>query len=103
MPGNSYKRLIVCCDGTWINSDNGFKRNSWLPWNTEGTLAVPSNVTRICRALLPRSEDGIPQIVYYQGGLGSQNSFWNFFFGGYFGAGISENVREAYAFLCNVR
>ena len=67
------------------------------------TLAVSSNVTRICRALLPKSDDGMQQIVYYQGGLGSQDSFWSYLFGGYLGAGISENVREAYAFLCNVR
>ena len=99
----SHKRLIVACDGTWVNSDNGFIRSSWLPWNHEGTLAVSSNVTRICRALLPKSDDGMQQIVYYQGGLGSQDSFWSYLFGGYLGAGISENVREAYAFLCNVR
>ena len=73
-----------------------------LPWNREGTLAVASNVTRICRALLPKSDDGVQQIVYYQGGLGSQDSFWSYLFGGFLGAGISENVREAYAFLCNV-
>ena len=47
------------------SSDNGFVRDSWLPWNKGGRLATPSNVTRICRALLPRSTDGqgIPQIT----------------------------------------
>lgn len=97
----SYKRIIIACDGTWTNSDNGFVRKSWLPWNTQGTLAVPSNVTRLCRALLPESTDGIQQVVYYQGGVGSANTFWSFF-GGYFGEGISENIREAYSFICNV-
>lgn len=103
MPGKSFKRLIVACDGTWVNSDNGFERKSWLPWSTGGVLTTPSNVTRICRALLPKTDDGIEQIVYYQGGLGSQDSFWSYLFGGYLGAGLSENIREAYAFLCNVR
>jgi uncharacterized protein (DUF2235 family) len=96
------KRLIVACDGTWVNGDNGFTRNSWLPWNHEVTLSVPSNVTRICRALESETDDGIPQIVYYQGGLGSADSFWSYLFGGFLGEGISENIREAYAFLCNV-
>ncbi|KAK6386667.1 hypothetical protein LTR65_008866 [Meristemomyces frigidus] len=95
------KRLIVACDGTWVDSDNGFQRDSWLPWKTGGSLATPSNVSRLCRALLPRSDDGIPQIVYYQAGLGSQNNIYSHFIGGYLGSGISENIREAYAFICS--
>lgn len=97
-----YKRIIVACDGTWVNSDNGFVRNSWFSFSTAGKLARPSNVTRLCRALVPKSKEGIQQIVYYQGGLGSGNSFWSYFFGGYFGHGIQENIREAYAFICSV-
>ena len=84
------------------DSDNGFVRDSWLPGKTGGHLATPSNVTRICRALLPRSHDGIPQIVYYQAGVGSGNNFYSYLAGGFLGEGISENVREAYAFLCVV-
>lgn len=59
------KRLIVACDGTWVSSDNGFVKDSWMPWSTSGRLATPSNVTKICRALLPRSTDGkdAPQVV----------------------------------------
>ena len=116
----SFKRLVVCCDGTWQvcqlskcvkphaylrdrqDSDNGFVRDSWLPWKTSGHLATPTNVTRICRALEPRSKDGIQQIVYYQAGLGSLSNAYSFFVGGYLGQGISENIREAYVFLCNV-
>ena len=97
------KRLIVACDGTWDNSDDGFERDSWLPWKTGGKLSVPSNVTRICRALLPASDDGIEQIVYYQAGLGSAGNWFSFFIGGYLGEGIGENIREACGFLCSVR
>jgi uncharacterized protein (DUF2235 family) len=89
------KRLIVASDGTWVNSDNGLVY-------TTGKLAIPSNVTRICRALLPRAEHGTPQIIFYQGGLGSSNNWYSYFAGGYLGDGISDNIREAYAFLCNV-
>jgi len=94
------KSIIVACDGTWLDSDNGFKRDSWLPWKTGGRLAIPSNVTRFCRAILPQHEDGTSQIAYYQAGLGSQNNWYSFFIGGYLGDGISENIREAYAFIC---
>ncbi|KAK3115279.1 hypothetical protein LTR53_005550 [Teratosphaeriaceae sp. CCFEE 6253] len=83
------------------NSDNGFVRASWLPGHTGGKLAVPSNVTRITRALLPRSAEGVPQIVYYQAGLGSENNPYSYVVGGFLGSGISENIREAYAFICN--
>jgi uncharacterized protein (DUF2235 family) len=58
------KRLILCCDGTWQASDSGEKNR------------VATNVTKFCMALnasarLPGHDDEIPQIVYYQSGLGS--------------------------------
>jgi hypothetical protein len=40
-----------------------------------GHLQVESNVTRIARAILPESEDGIQQIVYYGKGVASQGGF----------------------------
>ena len=48
--------------GTWLNSDNGM---------INGKLAVPSNVTRISRAIKAVSQDGIPQVVNYHFGVGS--------------------------------
>lgn len=81
------------------NSDNGFTRNSFLPWDTNGYLQTPTNVTRICRALLPESPDGVHQITYYQAGVGTEGSWWDYIYGGGTGAGLSENIREAYGFL----
>lgn len=92
----SFKRLIIACDGTWVNSDSG------VSWANKSKLATPSNVTRFCRALAPQSRDGIPQIVFYQAGLGSANSWWSYYIGGYTGQGIDDNIKQAYAFLCNV-
>ncbi|KAI1169632.1 hypothetical protein F4777DRAFT_592574 [Nemania sp. FL0916] len=81
VPSLSKKRIIVCCDGTWQNSDNGHaKSNS----KTEPRLQIPSNF----------------QIIYYQSGVGSRSGFIDRVFGGAFGIGIAENIREAYAFLC---
>lgn len=48
---------------------------------------MESNVTRVCRALQTKSEDGMPQIVYYQAGLGSLNNIYSYIIGGYLGSG----------------
>lgn len=37
-----------------------------------GRIPVPSNVTRLSRAIKAVSQDGVPQIVNYQLGVGSQ-------------------------------
>jgi hypothetical protein len=49
--------------GTWLNSDNGMQN---------GKLSIPSNVTRISRAIKAVSQDGVPQIVNYHFGVGTQ-------------------------------
>lgn len=108
------KRIVVACDGTWMNSD--------------GEYQVPSNVTRICRCIKSQgfastesgSDERIPQIIYYQSGVGAEGGAWAHIVGGATGAGkysmrdlnepclntdyasgISENIREAYSFICN--
>ncbi|KAF4550546.1 Alpha/beta hydrolase domain-containing protein 2 [Elsinoe fawcettii] len=82
------KKLIVCCDGTWMDSDNGNNR-------------TPSNVTRLARAIRPEDEHDHSQIVYYQAGIGTGLGLFAQVAGGGTGLGFSENVREAYAFLAN--
>lgn len=88
------KRIVVCCDGTWMDSD--------------GDYQTPSNVTRIARAIPPTGVDqtttpptAIPQIVFYQNGIGTgDNSLYNKFVGGATGEGLAEHIREAYSFVC---
>ncbi|MEX1993180.1 MAG: DUF2235 domain-containing protein, partial [Steroidobacteraceae bacterium] len=58
----------------------------------------PSNVTKIARAVLPQSADGIDQVVYYDEGLGTGNAV-DKFSGGAFGRGIEENIRQLYRFI----
>lgn len=94
------KRLVLGIDGTWVSSDNGYSPSIWGP-SGAGTLASPSNVTRLCRALKSRASGDIEQIVYYQGGLGSQANIYSFIVGGYLGDGIDAAIREAYGFLAN--
>lgn len=77
------KTLIVCCDGTW---------------NTPDQQGRPTNVTKIARAILPRSTDGSAQVVYYDEGVGTGNAL-DRFVGGTLGVGLGQNVQQAYRFL----
>ena len=43
----------------------------------------------------------MPQIIYYQAGIGTEAGFLDHLYGGGTGAGLSENIREAYAFIAN--
>jgi hypothetical protein len=58
----SYKRIIVCSDGTWLASDMGDK-------------STPSNVAKLARAVATSGIDAegklVKQIVSYHSGLGS--------------------------------
>ena len=105
------KRLVVCCDGirhiahycriyrtfsdygalgTWLDAATGQKK---------GQLPPPSNVTRISRAIKPESFDKIPQVVFYQSGVGSMGNVIDKVLGGALATGLSENIREAYNFI----
>ncbi|KAI9672912.1 MAG: hypothetical protein M1829_004462 [Trizodia sp. TS-e1964] len=96
----SGKRLIVCCDGTWMNSDNGYEPPPITHPSQNGTLQYPSNVTRLTRAIRPVTSNAKQQIVYYQAGVGTGNLV-DRLLGGATGLGLSENIRAAYAFLAD--
>lgn len=112
-----FKRLIICCDGTWQASDRP---------SAEPNANVESNVTKFCRALsksIERADGGgkVQQVVFYQSGIGtdtltkvSENIAGEFspvefrrcavltavyFIIGALGYGLVENVVEAYNFL----
>jgi uncharacterized protein (DUF2235 family) len=87
-----------------------------IPYNPTGQLQVPSNVTRIGRALEREGRDGTPQVIYYHSGVGTGVSWLDNITGGMTGMGISEvrdiptkarkivinpyqNVREVYSFI----
>ncbi len=76
------KRLILCCDGTWMR-----------PYGQALT-----NVALTARAVSPRDSKGRTQIVYYSAGVGaslSGLSLWQ----GMTGADLDDNLLEAYLFL----
>ncbi|CAG7850077.1 SubName: Full=Uncharacterized protein {ECO:0000313/EMBL:CCA75651.1} [Serendipita indica DSM 11827] len=91
-----WKRLIVCCDGTGQSS-------------TSGMSAVPTNVTRLARAIDTSFQIGktetesaseIPQIVLYQTGIGTEEvSIIGSGLSGAFGYGVDRHILEAYTFF----
>lgn len=82
------KRLILCLDGTWVNSDDGYVKPTLR--NPRAYLQVPSNVTRVYRALAKVGLDGKPQIIYYRRGVGTGTNIVDKIAGGLMGAGIAE-------------
>ncbi|KAF7567183.1 peptidoglycan binding domain containing protein [Pyrenophora tritici-repentis] len=87
------RRLVVCCDGTWQSSVTS-KAN------------VPSNVTKLCRLIARTGSDRYDptkkfhQIVYYDSGIGTGDlSHSEASRQGGTGAGLAENVIEAYNFI----
>ena len=80
------RRLILCLDGTW-NTDDG---------------QDITNIVRIRDVIEPKYVEGgevFAQRVYYGRGVGTGLTERDKFIGGGTGAGLEENVREAYRFL----
>ena len=74
------KRLVVCCDGTWNSPEHHHV----------------TNVVRTARALRPSDGRGVPQVVFYDWGIGSYGDKVR---GGMLGVGIDKNIQDAYRFL----
>jgi len=97
------RRIIICLDGTWANPGNLVERG-------DGTeVHKPSNVLKTYRAVVPRGDDQVDQISYYDEGVGAicaQRGLRNkalakfdSFLGGAWGAGFEQNVESAYSFI----
>ena len=84
------KRLVLCCDGTWNSAD---QESNHEP--------CPTNVVRLGYRVAKRDAAGVPQIVYYDQGVGTGNSI-DRLTGGAIGKGLDDNIYDAYRFLiCN--
>lgn len=81
------KRIIICCDGTWNDLE----------------MRYITNVGRLVQALLPEGRSGnksIPQVVYYDDGVGADASGLQQLMQGGFGWGIDNLIYEAYRHVC---
>ena len=54
------RHLVVCTDGTWNQPDQ-----------RDRDRIVPSNVVKMARAIAGKTTDNIPQLVYYDTGVGT--------------------------------
>ncbi|KAJ3574337.1 hypothetical protein NPX13_g4394 [Xylaria arbuscula] len=90
------RRLFVCCDGTWVNAS--------------GTTAPLTNVARFARAIdrfslnLDHPSSPVTQVIYYSAGIGSEpvlKTRVDSIYSGITGAGLEEDILNAYCFLCN--
>ena len=79
------KRLIVCFDGTWNSPDNG----------------RPTNVVKIMGAIAPVDAQGVPQITFYDAGVGADGGRIDRLLDGLTGRGVEQNVRDGYRFLAH--
>ncbi|CAH0021703.1 unnamed protein product [Clonostachys rhizophaga] len=88
----SYKRIIVCADGTWLSSD-------------QGSNSVPSNVAKIARAIsktgLDEKGNLVKQVVFYQSGLGSGDLPVQKAIYGAIGLGLDTDIIQLYDFISN--
>ena len=80
------KRLVVCCDGTWNKPDQ-----------LSDGVPAPTNVSKIALGVSREDSDGIPQLLFYQRGVGTAQL--QRVRGGAFGYGLSHNVRDCYRFI----
>lgn len=75
------KRLVFCFDGTWDQLDAYY----------------PTNVVLTAQSVSPVAKGGVTQIIHYDQGVGTaKGSKWT---GGLFGAGLLDNIVNAYMFL----
>ncbi|WP_193369293.1 DUF2235 domain-containing protein [Pelagibius marinus] len=87
------KKIVICMDGTWNepeeeSSNSKFKQE-------------PTNVLKVVRGVKQRDSRGTAQITYYHTGVGTDAGFYDRFIGGAVGAGISNDIQDAYRFIAN--
>jgi uncharacterized protein (DUF2235 family) len=82
------KKIILCCDGTWNSADRVEK---------DGKPCV-TNVVKMAVRVARRDDQGVPQIIYYDQGVGTGN-YVDKITGGVKGDGLEENIHDAYRFV----
>ena len=83
------KRLVFCFDGTW----------------NKLASPLPTNVVVIAESVFPSATRDVSQIIHYDDGVGTGGDDWKwkqlfeYYTGGILGAGLVDNIREAYRFI----
>jgi uncharacterized protein (DUF2235 family) len=94
------KKIVVCCDGTWNDpktQTNIFRTYEFLKGCLGG--ADSPGRGRGNKTCAGTASDGSPVSLYYDAGVGSGEHKIEEWLGGATGAGLSQNVQEAYRFI----
>ena len=97
------RHLVLCLDGTWNSTyDRKYREDG-------STVLKPTNVLKLCRAVLPGGADQGEQVAYYDIGVGSLATYPGTAnrllaladkgLGGAYGAGFEGNIEDALHFL----
>lgn len=78
------KRIVICADGTWNRPEKDFSTD------------FPTNVLKLARAISPIGDDGVPQQVFYDWGVGS---YYDPVVGGATGKGLHKNIMDDYRYI----
>lgn len=79
------KRLVILSDGTWKSAH-------------DPRTGAPSNVVLLSRLIKP-ADGSVPQIVYYDPGVGTGGGLIERVKGGITGSGLDLNIAECYRFI----
>lgn len=78
------KRIVICADGTWNRPEQNPRKD------------FPTNVLKLARAIAPVGDDGVPQQVFYDWGIGS---YHDEFIAGATGRGLHKNIMDDYRYI----
>lgn len=78
-----FKRICIFSDGSWNDPE----------------APVPTNIVELAKGVKLRASDNIPQLVFYDAGVGTADSYIDYVRGGALGVGIDVNIQELYTFL----
>lgn len=95
------KNLILLLDGTWNDADYGTADTNIVRLReriSESMQTQTSAPTSAAAGVQAGQIEGLQNIVFYQRGVGT--NVLDKIRGGAFGAGLNQNVRNAYRFLC---
>ncbi|KAE8208253.1 hypothetical protein CF327_g7140 [Tilletia walkeri] len=89
------KKIVLLLDGSWFSRTQALVRgiSSRLKTQYLGNMAL------LAQAIKTEDADGVPQVTFYQDGVGTSVGLLTNVISGATGAGLSENLIEAYSFI----
>ncbi|KAH0421262.1 hypothetical protein CcaCcLH18_13537 [Colletotrichum camelliae] len=92
---SSYRRIVVCVDGTWFNEDG---REGHGHGNNSNVFRIYASVK--IGKMKDRDGNEVEQIAKYFPGIGTNKMPLNRFNDGITGKGCEEQIQEVYAYCC---